>query len=260
MRVASVTVACASCVGRVRERNEDIAVIDGVLVRDDSRSMVIPIGNDTHFFAVADGVGGAPCGHIASKIVAAALSRSLLSIPRALARAKGGVVRYIKTCGAEANADLIEHARQNPRTRGMATTLAGVFVHQGVWYVVNCGDTRVYHWSGGGAWGRMAGVAQLTRDHTLREFSGDPRVPGNIICNCFGDEADFFVDAAPISCAPDAVLLICSDGLSDMVDDAQIAAAITAHARPAEAAAALQALADRAGAPDNVTAVVIACR
>lgn len=255
-RITAIVVAAVSYVGQVRERNEDVAVIDGQTVRDADRTATIAlVGNEAHFFAVADGVGGAPSGDVASMRVATEMSGALLQINEAHSGAKKAVARFIRACAARVNDTLVRHARLGSRTAGMATTLTGAFVHRGAWWAVNCGDSRLYHCIDGQA-------IQLTRDHTLREFSGDPHIPGNIICNCFGSNTQFFVDVAPLPCAPGSVLLLCSDGLSDLVSDREIADALDSanSSPPIDAARQLISLADRAGARDNVTAVVLSCR
>lgn len=254
-QVASVAVAAVSYVGQVRDRNEDVAIVDGQTVRDADRTATIALGDEAHFFAVADGVGGAPRGDVASMRVAVQMSRALLEITEAHSGAKA-VTRFIQACATQVNDAFVRRARQGSRTVGMATTLTGVFVHLGVWWAVNCGDSRLYHCADGH-------TAQVTRDHTLREFSGDPRIPGNIICNCFGSDKQFFTDVEPLPCVQGSVLLLCSDGLSDLVSDTEIAntLASTAHpSLPIDTANKLISLADRAGAHDNVTAVVMSCR
>lgn len=251
-RIASIAVAATSYIGQVRQRNEDIAVIDGQTVRNDSKTVTITLEDEAHFFAVADGVGGAPDGDVASMRVAVEMSRELLAIdePR---RAVKAIERRIRTRAAQVNDMLIRRARQRPRSAGMATTLTAVFVYHGSWWALNCGDSRLYHGSGGQ-------TVQLTRDHTLREFSGDPRIPGNIICNCFGSSKRFFIDIEQIPCAPSSTLLLCSDGLSDIVSAAEIGKSLTSAAPPIDIANGLISLADRYGAHDNVTALVIACQ
>ena len=267
-QITLLTAAMASHVGAVRRRNEDIAIIDARTVRDARAACTIPLTPSTphHLLAVADGVGGNAAGDIASKLVATELSRRLRALPKTtppLPTHSGEIIQSIREVCTQVNHLVHRYPRQHPETTGLASTLTGILIHTSTPYMINCGDSRIYSYA-------HQKLQQLTRDHTLRELTGDTRIPGNIIVTCFGCDSEFYVDITPLVITPRQYLLLCSDGLTDALSDAEIAAVFVKHTPPAGAdestkasapapaaiAAELITAADAAGSPDNVTVIV----
>jgi protein phosphatase len=213
------TFAATSDTGKVRDQNEDGILSCGRFVRDGSASDRVASGGETLLFAVADGVGGAPAGEVASEFVLHDLGRRFETL--------AGVApvdreHAIASCCHDTDASLRSVARRDPARMGMATTCTGVVVVADAAYWFNAGDSRLYR-------ARAGRLEQISTDHTLREEMQNPAIPGNIITNCFGMEG-FRVDVEPIELAERDLLLLCSDGLSDYADAANLEAALLGYA------------------------------
>ncbi|MDN4173883.1 protein phosphatase 2C domain-containing protein [Nocardioides sp. SOB77] len=228
--------AGVSDVGHVREHNED------------SGFVASRVG------LVADGVGGAAAGEIASATVAAAV------VDAVLAHA-GATLEQTLQAGADRARSGIRRAIQHDLTRlGMATTLT-VLLCDGERVVLgHVGDSRAYRLRGGT-------LTQLSTDHTYvahlvasGQLGADAvaRHPWRnvVLRSVDGDPADQGVDLAPVDAAPGDRFLVCSDGLTDMVPDPEVAR-LLAEGSPGEAAAGLTEAALAAGGRDNITCVVL---
>jgi PPM family protein phosphatase len=210
----TIDIAAISDTGRVREHNEDAVWFGDGFFRSGFRSRrVVEPEIDGLLLAVADGVGGAAAGEVASKWVCeqmAALIAGIHGEERAVLEAR------LKRTASRVNDELVRQGDRRPGRRGMATTFTGVLFSASWSCWLNAGDSRFYC-------ARNGELSQVSRDHTLREERGDPSIPGNIITNCFGTPDEFYLDVGsldPFSC--DAFLL-CSDGLSDYADMARVA-------------------------------------
>jgi len=222
--------------GKKRRRNEDAYVIAPPL------------------FAVADGMGGAQAGEVASGLAASALEES---------RADGGGERRVVELIQEANRRVHERATTDATTAGMGTTITAALVEpDGRVVFGHVGDSRAYML-------RDDHLEQLTNDHTLvaelvrrGELSpGEAEVhpQRSVITRALGTDPDVDVDAFSIDAQPGDVYLICSDGLSSMVDASDIEEILRRHRDdlPAASKALIQA-ANRGGGEDNITAVLFA--
>ncbi len=226
-------------VGRVRLRNED-------------RFAVRP---DAGVFLVADGMGGHDDGHVASGILAAAVEGM---------RPAAGAADLLAAFETEvlaANAEIQAFAAANGRAT-VGATLAALLIHSGYFACLWCGDSRVYLL-------RQGSLALLTRDHTearamveqglLTEEEAAVWPRRNVLTRAVGVSPEVELDMEQGRVQVGDVFLLCSDGLTGHVADAEIAPMLAAG--PAQAAAeALIALALERGGTDNATAVVIACR
>ncbi len=221
--------------GRRRLRNEDAFIREPPL------------------FAVADGMGGARAGEIAAGLAAAALEEA-----GAETRGAEGVAALI----AEANRRIWERSLADPETAGMGTTVTAALVDAatGTVAIGHVGDSRAYLLRGGS-------IEQLTTDHSLvaelvqsgiltpEEAERHPQ--RSAITRALGTEPTVDVDAFTVEARAGDVFLLCSDGLSIMVPDEDVAAVIDAAERdPARAAEALVAAANARGGEDNVTVVL----
>lgn len=212
----AIDVAAISDTGRTREQNEDAVWIGDSVFRSDCRSRRIgPDETDGIVLAVADGVGGAAAGEVASRWVAEQMAKRIGAIagPHATAspRRAAGVETELKRVASQVNEELIREGNRRPSRRGMATTWTGIVISSVFTGWMNAGDSRLYCSHGGR-------VDQVSRDHTLREERGDPSIPGNIITNCFGMPDDFRLDVGALDPGSCDALLLCSDGLSDYAD------------------------------------------
>jgi serine/threonine protein phosphatase PrpC len=233
--------------GAVRDANED-TIAFGDWLR--SAPMAYPelqtVALDQPRLAlVADGMGGHAAGEVASRAVAESLVRQA-----ALAVDPAGVAATLEL----ANRDLFELMAERPVLRGMGTTVAGVIVSPGRVLVFNIGDSRVYAVGDGGA------LEQLSTDDTPGPKQPDGRtalVTSSLITQVLGGTTrpatlEPHVLERPLE--PGARFLITSDGLTDLVPPAEIAAAIDAHDR--ESVERLFHLAMSAGGLDNLSIVL----
>ena len=238
MDVPQVTAHGRSDVGRVRSGNEDALLIG------------------RNVFAVADGMGGHRGGEVAS---AAALDplRQLdgrrFADPDEAASALAGAV-------VTANATVSRRSQDESDLAGMGTTLTGVLVDGRDAHLVHVGDSRAYL-------ARGDRFVQLTADHTLVQTLIDQgRITPDqvathphrsVITRAIGVADDVEVDSLQLTLRDGDRLVLCSDGLSGVVDDATIARVLHEHG-PAATPDRLVGLANEAGGPDNITVLVIA--
>jgi serine/threonine protein phosphatase PrpC len=221
--------------GRRRLRNEDAFICEPPL------------------FAVADGMGGARAGEIAAGLAAAALEEA-----GSETRGAEGVAALI----VEANRRIWERSLSDPNTAGMGTTVTAALVDAaaGTVAIGHVGDSRAYLL-------RKGTIEQLTTDHSLVAELVDSGVltpeeaerhpQRSAITRALGTEATVEVDGFTVVAEPGDVFLICSDGLSSMLTDEEMTAAIEgANGDPHEAADALIRAANEHGGEDNVTVVL----
>jgi protein phosphatase len=196
-------------------------------------------------------MGGARAGEVASALAAGALAE---------ARATGGGARAIVELIQEANRRVHERASTDAATSGMGTTMTVALVEHGTITFGHVGDSRAYLF-------RDDRLEQLTDDHSLvaelvRRGELSPEAAEvhpqrSVITRALGTDPDVDVDAFPVEARPGDVYLICSDGLSDMVDGERIEEIVRANRDDLDAAArALVQEANRAGGEDNITAVL----
>jgi len=219
--------------GRKRRHNEDAYVAEPPL------------------FAVADGMGGAQAGELASSLAAAALKDSQ--------EPGGGGEERVDELIQQANRRVYERQSQDTAASGMGTTMTVALVEDGRVAIGHVGDSRAYLIRGGS-------LEQLTEDHSLvaelvrsgklspEEAEGHPQ--RSVITRALGTDPDVDVDTFSIETKPGDLFLICSDGLTTMVDDETILAVITRNRDDLESAAkALVRAANKGGGEDNITVV-----
>jgi protein phosphatase len=226
--------ASATDPGRKRRQNEDAFVVRPPL------------------FAIADGMGGARAGEIASALAAGALSES---------GTRSGGQERVRELVQEANRRVHERASTDPTTTGMGTTMTVALVEPGGEITFgHVGDSRAYLLRGDT-------LEQLTDDHSLvaelvrrGELSAsDAEVhpQRSVITRALGTDPDVDVDAFTICPEPGDIYLLCSDGLSDMVAGEGIEEVLVRNrANLDDAAKALVRAANRGGGDDNITAVL----
>jgi serine/threonine protein phosphatase PrpC len=219
--------------GRKRRHNEDSYVVAPPL------------------FAVADGMGGAQAGEIASKLAAAALedtdSGALSGIER--------VVSLIQ----EANRRVYDRANEDPNASGMGTTITVALVEDGHVTLGHVGDSRAYRY-------RDGAIEQITEDHSLvnelmksgklspEEAETHPQ--RSVITRALGTDPDVDVDSFTVETQVGDVFLLCSDGLTTMVDDGAILDVLDKyHGDLDRATKSLVSAANRRGGEDNITVI-----
>ena len=225
--------AVASDTGRRRRRNEDNYVVAPPL------------------FAVADGMGGAQAGEVASRLAASALEAGDSD-------GLEGTTR-IDSLIQEANRRIYDRASTDPTASGMGTTMTVAVVEGMTVAIGHVGDSRAYLVRG-------EQLEQLTEDHSLvnellktgklSEEEAQVHPQRSVITRAVGTDPDVDVDGFTIEAQDGDVFLICSDGLSDMVSDEEILELLHQNRDDLDKAVkALVAAANRGGGEDNITAV-----
>ena len=257
-----------SDVGRVRDRNEDqfvIAEIRRVLrIRQSSMPQPSSLMGERlgHLFVVADGMGGHQAGEYASALAVASVENIVLNTIGWLFRLQGdGVLSEFQEAVRATDRWVAEASLREPELEGMGTTLTMGYVCDNVLYVAHAGDSRCYLHRGGR-------LERLTRDHTFvadlvskgiiaPEEAAHHRMR-NIVTNAVGgDNRGVKPEVHKHLIAPGDLVLLCSDGLTEMVSEAAIAGRLQAHEQsPEQACRALVDDANAAGGTDNVTVVV----
>ena len=229
-------VASLSDAGRVRRRNEDSFVCAPPL------------------FAVADGMGGAQAGEIASRLAAAAL-RDYHDADSLEPEAR------LRSMIQEANRRIYARAASDAKVSGMGTTVTAALVVGERVAVGHVGDSRAYRV-------RDGGLDQLTQDHSLvadlvrsgrltpQEAEVHPQ--RSVITRALGTDPAVAVDSFYVDARPGDVFLLCSDGLTTMVDEATVLRTIAESPDLGGAARALVTTANRSGGEDNITVVLFA--
>jgi protein phosphatase len=215
-------------------------------------------------FLVADGVGGNRAGEVASRMSATSVEEFLLNTLKRFTNLTAGeeqsAVRDLQSALLQADDRLFDEASRHPEWSGMATTLTMAFVVDGRLFVAHAGDSRCYLDSGGT-------LRQLTQDHTIvaemvrRGLLKPPEQEHHpwrhVVTNLLGgNEPGVQVEVHCLAILPGDVLLICSDGLTEMLPDEAIATILRRESGPRAACERLVAEANRLGGRDNVTVIV----
>lgn len=268
-----VTFGARSDVGRVRTSNEDhyqIACFSRAMrvLRSNLPDGQVPdrYADVGYLLVVADGMGGAAAGEVAS-MMAIALGTGLeLNQPKWAFRLDGAEADDLKrraTATIRRIQDgLVRHAEADPTLEGMGTTLTAAYSVGDELFVFHVGDSRAYLF-------RDGALRQLTRDHTVARALADAgqitpeqvatHRKRNVLYNVLGTQSsDVQVEIGQVRLEDGDVLLLCSDGLTDMLDDGELADVLGRIADPEAACDALIELALARGGRDNVT--VLAAR
>jgi PPM family protein phosphatase len=220
--------------GRVRRRNEDAFVLDPPL------------------FAVADGMGGAQAGEVASRLAAAAFREYREADALAPEERLQAIIK-------EANRRIYDRARADSEVSGMGTTLTAALLTDGRVVIGHVGDSRAYRI-------RDGRLEQLTDDHSLvadlmrsgrltaEEAEGHPQ--RSVITRALGTDPDVDVDTLVVDAQAGDLYLLCSDGLSTMGSDDDVLRTVEKAKTLEDAARDLVRAANRGGGEDNVTVVL----
>lgn len=233
--------------GLVRTNNEDMILVNGNFLRDNSFCETFILPADTLLaFVVADGMGGHNGGEIASELALKSFDNFILNLPDNLdtETLKQKIDLWVKTIHSE----IIREGTTSPEFNGMGTTFTGIFTYQNRFFTVHVGDSRLYRF-------RNSILKQLTTDHSMRELTGNPDTPSNLIYNSIGAGDDAFADINDIT---ESILngdkfLICSDGLTDMLDDDAICRLLEEQKSPSDIASE----ACNEGGKDNISVLLL---
>ncbi len=236
----SVTYAGATDIGRVRRCNEDDLAI-------------VP---EAGLFAVADGLGGLDAGDVASRFALAALRAHCL---HHAAIADEDMAERLGKAIAAVNRSTYEQRIALGNT--MATTLALVQLGRATAHAAHVGDSRIYRW-------HADGLSRITSDHSLVNalceqgaLTASQAIHSpqrHVITRAIGAEPSVDPSIAPLAIATGDRLLLCTDGLTNMVTDEQIATCLREENETGRMVERLVRMANDAGGHDNITAIVVA--
>lgn len=230
-------------VGQRREMNQDYMYTSETAV-----------GSLPNLFLVADGMGGHAAGEYASRFTVEKIVEKIGMSPRR------EPVALIKKAVEEVNVMLLAEADADVSKAGMGTTIVAATVIDGRLYAANVGDSRLYVIN-------RESITQITRDHSLveemvrmgemdKEVAKD-HPDKNIITRAVGVLPEVAVDFFEITLAEGDMILMCSDGLTNMVEDSEIKRIVLGQRDIVEKAEKLVETANRNGGKDNITVVLI---
>jgi serine/threonine protein phosphatase PrpC len=241
-----------SDVGRVRTNNEDSFRIVEAL----------------NLFILSDGMGGEAHGEVASAMTVDVINKYCESekedsgatvldeVPATLSSR----TRRLKNAVAQANFQIFQAAQKNPEQRGMGATITALWLKDTLLSIAHVGDSRAYLL-------RSGNLQQLTNDHSLvaeqvrrgliTPQQAEESEMQSVLLRALGAHPEVEIDVDEVAIIPRDVLLLCSDGLTRMVTEPEIAGALQAETVPSTAAERLIALANENGGIDNVTVIVV---
>jgi PPM family protein phosphatase len=241
-----------SDVGRVRTNNED------------SFRIVEPL----NLFILSDGMGGEAHGEVASAMAVDVINKYCESEKEdsgatVLDEAPANIsaqTRRLKSAVAKANFQIYQAAQKNPEQRGMGATITALWLKDTLLSIAHVGDSRAYLL-------RSGNLQQLTNDHSLvaeqvrrgliTPQQAEESEMQSVLLRALGAHPEVEIDVDEVEIIPRDVLLLCSDGLTRMVTEPEIAGALQAETVPSAAAQRLIALANDNGGVDNVTVIVV---
>ncbi len=208
---------------------------------------------------VCDGMGGAKAGDVASSMAAREFAQEISDKLR-LSMSKEALDDLLEQAVARANLAVYNQAKESSQFSGMGTTLVAVLLRGKLATVVNVGDSRVYRVN-------EDSITQITVDHSLVQLMiqrGDlsqeqaSHFPGkNLITRAIGTESSVKGDLFHVDVKRGDHLLLCSDGLTNLVHDQEIMYEILHGTNKAECCQRLLDIAKKRGAPDNVTSILV---
>ncbi len=236
-----IRVGAATDVGRRRKENEDCHIV----------------APELGLYLVADGMGGHSAGELASRLA----GQGAVEAVRALQGATSSISEKLRGAVASANREIFTRATQDPDLAGMGTTLVALLASDQRAALAHVGDSRAYLV-------RSGGIRQLTDDHSVvgellrqNQISADAareHPHRHILTRAVGVRPVVEPDLAELSPNVDDVFVMCSDGLTDHVQDEEIAKLVTDNSDDLDKSTAdLIALANQRGGLDNITVVIV---
>lgn len=252
--MSPLTYAFKTDQGRVREMNQDSLA---VLAPDQFDLRVDGL------FVVADGIGGGSGGEVASRIAIDVVSDTVRAHVRAQSASADAVMGEVLAEAARralhaANAAVWKRARETPGLHGMGTTCVLALIEANQLIIGNVGDSRCYLL-------RASHLLQLTHDHAFLHASRGSRGRENggamqfrqVMTRAIGFAGMVEPEVESFTLKERDVLLLCSDGLSNLLEEAEIADILKAGDAPQETCARLVSRANANGGDDNITVIVI---
>jgi protein phosphatase len=241
-----------SDVGRVRTNNEDSFRIVEAL----------------NLFILSDGMGGEAHGEVASAMAVDVINKyceaekedSGATVLDEVPANISSRTRRLKNAVVQANFRIFQSAQKNPEQRGMGATITALWLKDTLLSIAHVGDSRAYLL-------RNGNLQQLTNDHSLvaeqvrrgliTPQQAEESEMQSVLLRALGAHPEVEIDVDEVEIIPRDVLLLCSDGLTRMVTEPEIAGALQAETVPSAAAERLIALANENGGVDNITVIVV---
>lgn len=254
----SFRIAARSDIGRVRRINQDMVA---------QAELPLATGQIAQLCLVADGMGGAKAGELASKIATEVMTAQLSHVAAQTAPDDASWQEALRAAAVAANSAVYRESKADPAHQGMGTTLTVALIVGDRVHLASVGDTRAYLINARGVTVDNASVAQLTSDHSLVARLVDigqitaeqarTHPQRNLLYRSVGTDPTVEIDTRSEQIDAGDVILLCSDGLFGFVRDEEIARiAIEEHA-PDRACTTLIALANSRGGSDNISVVII---
>ena len=229
-------------IGRRRKLNQDTVY-----------SCEHPLGNLNNLFIVADGMGGHKAGDYASAYTVKAIEREVEVCE------DRSPIKILREAITVANMEIYEKASTEADFAGMGTTVVAATISDDTLYVANVGDSRLYLID--------KAITQVTKDHSLvaelvRKGSLDAtqakaHPDKNIITRAIGAASSVDIDFFEVELSPGDIILMCTDGLTNMVDDDEILRIVRTGVDVADIAENLVKMANHNGGKDNIGVVII---
>ena len=234
-------IASKSDTGKKRNNNEDCICVD----------------NEMGIFLLADGMGGHQAGEVASDL---AVKEALAYLQESIGRDnENDVSKLLAEASFKANDAIKEKAKTDLNLMGMGTTLVQMIIKEGKAHICNVGDSRAYL--------LREDLRQITKDHTVGDYLVEhgimsreeiPPQKWHTLTQAVGTSGDIVPELTQIELNEGDCLLLCSDGLTDMLNDAEIEEIIKKHSEdPDKAVEALIKRANKKGGRDNISVVIV---
>lgn len=231
--------------GKIREHNEDNG---GVFTKE---GYVLAV--------VADGMGGEQAGEVASALALESLTGDWETTD--ISGDEAAVADWLKKSVKRANKYIYNYAKAHAECRGMGTTIVAALCEKDRVTIANVGDSRCYILREGGAFMQVTEdhslVNQLMKSGQLSEEDADRHPMKHMLTRALGTEEDTAIDVTTISWSSGDCLILCSDGLSNMVPPQAIVEVLSWEGTLEEKAERLIALANEAGGLDNITITIV---
>ena len=247
-----------SDVGKVRANNEDTIYVNNE-----------GLGNLPNLFIVADGMGGHNAGEVASAGAVEAFCNHLREISDTINNDADSIMDLLTQCLELANRNVHGDAQNTPDHAGMGTTFTACVINEDRLIYAHVGDSRVYlfHDNTDSGFDNGEPIVQLTRDHTLVADMVDAgsvtpddarcHPNKNILTRAVGTDTGVIIDSGIVSLENVKYVLMCTDGLTDMLDDTVMREIITTDSSISEKIDTMIAKALDAGGDDNISVILI---
>lgn len=242
---------------------ENVLQISSAAVTDRGLSDKRPENEDSYLempksgiFAVADGVGGAQAGEVASQMAMEIIGEAFTNLPD-----ESDPGEVMQTAIERANSAIYQMAHELPQLANMASTVVALHLNGSVATIAHVGDSRLYSVDREGELYRQTEdhsmVAEEVRAGRMTEAQAENHPSRNVISRALGAEPQVEVDIKTVAVEPGTAFLICSDGITRHVSDDEIRGVLTFGGTPVDICEYLKGLCYERGAEDNLTAVVV---